>query len=197
MVNCDKIGHKLLTEPKIIDQIVDTFGDKVLSKDTNERVIDRRALGTIVFSDENEMNKLNQIMWNEIRNQYETIIDKTKKNDVDNENDNILMVIEAAILVEAKWHLLSENSFDEIWISQVPRQAAIKRIVERNGWTVEKASNAIDRQLSNQERINIVQNDCDKHVAVITCDKPTVKDLEKEIDQQMNALYHRYPKFGK
>lgn len=76
-MNLDKIGHQVLnTNMNVLHKIEDTFGSEVfrgarpddpeLEKEnyrTGKRIIDRRSLGKLVFSDSEKIHRLNQIMW--------------------------------------------------------------------------------------------------------------------------------------
>ena len=53
----DAIGHDVIAIEEVKKELVDAFGDIVLK----DGIIDRKALGKIVFNDKNEMNKLNDI----------------------------------------------------------------------------------------------------------------------------------------
>ena len=46
-VDLDKIGHKLLEKPAVIDKLRWMFGDQIIK----EQSIDRNALGRIVFKE--------------------------------------------------------------------------------------------------------------------------------------------------
>ena len=53
MVNIDKIGHQATSDPKIAEKLCEIFGDKILE---NDKKIDRKKLGNIVFSDKEKMD---------------------------------------------------------------------------------------------------------------------------------------------
>ena len=57
--------------------------------------------------------------------------------------------MEAAVLLEANW----DNVVDEVWVSIVPPDETIKRVVDRNGLSAEAAKARLEAQLSNGERV--------------------------------------------
>ena len=60
-----------------------------------------------------------------------------------------VVVLDAAVLLEAGW----QSSCHEVWVCMVPRQEAIKRIMERDKKTEMEAERRLDNQMSNSERV--------------------------------------------
>ncbi|OAD58542.1 Bifunctional coenzyme A synthase [Eufriesea mexicana] len=140
VVNCDKIAHDLyLPGKKCFDAILKNFGSTILKSDG---FIDRKALGNIVFND--QLNKLNNLVW-------PTILEEAKKqiNDFNRKGFDII-VMEAAVLIQAKW----QHECHEIWTCIIPQEEAIKRVIDRNGITEIDAKLRIQAQPSNTEQIN-------------------------------------------
>ena len=73
------------------------------------------------------------------------IIDKVSK-----EGKHRIVVFEGAVLFEAGW----EKEANEVWCCVIPRDEAVKRIVNRNGLTEEAALKRISSQMSNDERLS-------------------------------------------
>lgn len=63
ILDMDKLGHKVLST-SAYDEIVEKFGKKILDLDGK---IDRKKLGSIVFSDKLALDNLNKIMYPRIR----------------------------------------------------------------------------------------------------------------------------------
>ncbi|XP_077979319.1 bifunctional coenzyme A synthase-like [Glandiceps talaboti] len=142
IVNCDKLGHKAY-EPgtNAYKEVIQEFGEDIIA-DNGE--INRRALGPKVFADKSRLQKLNQIVWPEIaRRAKEQIADCATKGIQ-------VCVLDAAVLIEAGWI----EMVHEVWVSLIPKQEAIRRIIDRDGLSEERAVNRIESQLSNQERID-------------------------------------------
>ena len=60
IISADQVGHEAYTvNTEAWEQVVATFGNGILQDD---KEIDRRKLGGIVFSDPSQLKKLNQIM---------------------------------------------------------------------------------------------------------------------------------------
>ncbi|NBV83093.1 nicotinate (nicotinamide) nucleotide adenylyltransferase [bacterium] len=63
LIDLDKVGHTLLTQPDVQADIRLAFGDQVF----NDGVIDRKRLGQLVFSSPDQLHRLNAIMHPRIR----------------------------------------------------------------------------------------------------------------------------------
>ncbi|XP_071568849.1 bifunctional coenzyme A synthase isoform X2 [Temnothorax nylanderi] len=60
-----------------------------------------------------------------------------------------IIILEAAVLIQAKW----QNVCSEIWTCIIPQDEAIKRVMERNGLSEEAAKLRIEMQPSNTEQV--------------------------------------------
>ena len=79
--------------------------------------IDRKKLGKIVFGKPNELKKLNEIVWPEIKN-----LTTKEINRLYNIEGKKIIVIEAAVLFEANW----EDIMNEIWVCFIPDEEVFK-----------------------------------------------------------------------
>lgn len=176
VIDCDKLAHELY-EPGAIcyEPIVQHFGPEVVGADGR---IDRRVLGQMVFSAPERLKALNGIIWPQLEDAVKLRIREA----CDREGFQVV-VIEAAILLQAGW----QTNCHEIWSMIIPREEAIKRIVERNGLSEEAAAQRIDSQMSNTEIVqhsNVVFSSLWSH-------EYTLKQAEKawqELQQHLKAL---------
>jgi dephospho-CoA kinase len=142
VIDADVLGHRTY-EPgsPAHAQVAAAFGRDVLAADGT---IDRKALGGKVFGKPAELKTLTDIVWPAIRAMAEDEIAKVRA-----AGTARVIVLEAAVLFEAGWHDLGE----EVWVTIVDRERAIRRAIERDGITQEMAQRRLDAQLSNAERI--------------------------------------------
>ena len=70
-VDIDKIGHQATSDPHIAKKLCDIFGNALL--DSN-RTINRKKLGTIVFSDTDKMQILTDITWEYMEQELDKIL---------------------------------------------------------------------------------------------------------------------------
>lgn len=84
------------------------------------------------------------MVWPEIRRLYTEEIDMLKR-----DNFQGVIILDAAILLEAKW----DQDCAEVWVSIIPKDEAIQRIVQRDHITAEQATKRVESQLSNSDRV--------------------------------------------
>jgi dephospho-CoA kinase len=79
--------------------------------------------------------------------------------------DRAPIVIEAAVLIEAKWNPL----FDEIWLVTAPRERVIERVQLERGMKPEQTEARIRAQLSDDERRS--------HATVVIANDGSIEEL--------------------
>ena len=151
LIDADKVGHQAyLPHAEAWEEVVATFGPQVV---TDDEQIDRKALGAIVFADPAALAKLNAIMHPKMAVMIRTQIDELAEQGVQ------VVVLEAAILIEASWVPL----VDEVWVVTAPEDVVVQRIIARNNFTDEAIRARIRSQLSNDERVGhahaVIEND--------------------------------------
>ena len=153
IVNADLLGHQIyVPQSEGWREVVEVFGEEVLAPNGE---IDRTKLGSIVFGDPEALKKLNAITHPKI---YALADESLKKL---SEEGSEVAVLEAALLIEAKWTPL----VNEVWVTTAPEQDVVKRIQERNGFTEEAIRSRIASQMTQEERIThadvIIENEGD------------------------------------
>ena len=137
IIDADRLGHSAyLPHSEIWEEVVKEFGDGVLLPDEE---IDRKKLGSIVFNDPVQLAKLNEIMHPRMGQMVADIIEGL---------DAEVVVVEAALLLEAGWDAL----VDEVWCTGASEDEVIDRLKARNGLNKEEAQKRINAQMSVDER---------------------------------------------
>lgn len=108
-IDCDKLGHRTYEiNTDAYKKIIEIFGEDVLDETTKN--IDRKKLGEKVFKQPNELKKLTDIVWPEIRKllnkEIENLFQQGKK----------IIIVEAALLLDANWN----TGMNEVWVCFVP-----------------------------------------------------------------------------
>lgn len=170
-IDADKLGHSVY-EPgtEAYEEVVKTFGKDILNSD---KTVNRRQLGSIVFSDEKQLQALNSIVWPQIMSQVEVLIADAEK------RGSRVCVIEAAVLLEAGW----DNLVDEVWVSFVPAPEAVKRLKDRNGMSEEEAKKRLASQMGNKKRLRSA------NVVLSTLWEPEC--TQKQVEKAWNGLLER------
>ncbi|MDE0719350.1 MAG: dephospho-CoA kinase [Dehalococcoidia bacterium] len=141
IISADQVGHEAYTpNTEAWEQVVAAFGDNILQDDKD---IDRRKLGAIVFSDPSQLEKLNAIMHPRMARMVSDKIEVLRGQGVK------VVVVEAALLFEAGWDTLVE----EVWVTDSSEDTVVGRLKERNGLSEEEAQKRINSQMDRAERI--------------------------------------------
>ncbi|MBM03470.1 MAG: dephospho-CoA kinase [Chloroflexi bacterium] len=161
MINADKIGHKIY-EPNSEGwmEVVNAFGKEILNENQE---IDRKKLGSIVFKDKKYLDQLNSITHPRIYSEIESELQTLSNNNV------TVSVVEAALLIEAKWTSLA----DQVWVTVSNENIIYKRLEKRDGLNIEAIKARISSQMSTKEKL--------KFADVIIKNDSSIKDLEKEV----------------
>ncbi|MEW9081456.1 dephospho-CoA kinase [Caldanaerobacter subterraneus] len=167
IIDADLVSREIMEKGKeAYNEIVDCFGKEILDKEGN---IDRKKLGSIVFSDKEKLKRLNEIT-------HPKIIDKIKKMIEEEKDKDKVIVIDAALLIETGLYKL----VDEVWLVVVDIDTQIKRVMERDGFSCEEALKRIKSQMPLEEKI--------KYADFIINNS---KDLRKT-EEQVRLLWQRF-----
>ena len=132
VIDADLVGHELLHDPRVCSQIVDRFGTGVLSRESVglqlPSVIDRKALGTIVFADPVARRDLETILHPRMRAKFEAVIERESKSQ---KTEKSMVVLDAAILLEAGW----DDLCDLIVFVDAPCDERMRRVQAQRGWS--------------------------------------------------------------
>lgn len=133
VIDADRIGHEVLTLPKIKQQIFHTFGSDVFVADAPSGEIDRGQLAKRVFGTDTGHNKatghnealtqLEAIVHPEIRRQMTDQIQQAQA-------ENQVVLVDAAVMLEAGW----KDLCDRLIFIDVPFETRLRRVVENRGW---------------------------------------------------------------
>lgn len=140
-VDCDKLGHDAYRTGTLAhSKIVEEFGEGVLSENGE---INRKALGPIVFSDKDKLQRLNDIVWPAIWREVETRISRAHQEGCS------VCVVDAAVMLRAGW----QRELHELWVTLAPETEVVKRVMARDGLTEEAALKRMAVQPSNSEYV--------------------------------------------
>lgn len=140
VVDADKIAREVV-EPhtETYRKIVETFGEEILHED---KTLNRKALGNIVFTDEKKRKQLNSIIHPAIRKemlrQRDEWIAKGKE----------CVVLDIPLLYESKL----THFVDKVIVVYVDEEVQLKRIMERDQSSEEDAKNRIAAQIPVAEK---------------------------------------------
>ncbi|MDO8612146.1 MAG: dephospho-CoA kinase [Dehalococcoidia bacterium] len=173
LLSADAVGHEVYEPGRPAwQEIVDAFGPDVVGTGGK---IDRKKLGPIVFSDPEQLRRLNAVTHPRMK---ELMREKLEAERVSGAR---IAVLEAALLFDAGWDDLT----DEVWVTVAPPEVAAARTAERSGISVEEALSRIRAQMSNEERIArsqvVIDTDC------------ALERTEEQVSEEWERLQERLP----
>jgi dephospho-CoA kinase len=141
VINADQVGHEAYKpHSEAWQEVVKTFGEEILQPNGE---IDRKRLGGLVFSDPEQLAKLNRVMHPRMAQMVAHHIEYLRGQGVQ------VVVVEAALLFEAGWDVL----VDEVWSTDSPIDSIIQRLRARNGLSEAEIKKRISSQMSKEERL--------------------------------------------
>ena len=172
VIDADRLGHRVY-EPGTpgFEAVVNEFGHDIVAADGT---INRQLLGGKVFGRPDQMKRLTDIVWPEIRRLAREEVTEIKRRDRRSH-----IVLEAAVLVEANWFDL----VDEVWVVTVEPEVARDRLMARNGLTEQQAQSRIDSQLTNKER--------SLHAYAKIDNSRTLDDFRQKVEREWKKLLKR------
>ena len=172
VIDADRLGHRVY-EPGSsgFEKVVNEFGHDVVDA---KGEVNRQILGGKVFGDPDQMKRLTDIVWPEIRKLAAKEIAEYKRKSPD-----IVVVLEAAVLIEADWNSL----VDEVWVVKTTVKNVLKRLKARNGLSAEQVMARIESQMTNKER--------DEYADVKIENSENEKKLEKRVEARWKRLQKR------
>jgi len=159
VIDCDKLGHDLLQEDEVRDEILSLWGRIA---DCNGQ-INRSSLAEIVFSDDVALTKLNSIMHPRIRQKVEDIIR------LGQDDPNVAgIIVDAPALIEAGWEELCSH----LVFIDAPESERQQRSRTNRNWT----SNNWSRRENAQISIDKKRQMC----SIQVCNSASLLDLRKQ-----------------
>jgi dephospho-CoA kinase len=175
LIDADVVGHEAyLPHAEAWNKVVEAFGEGILGPD-NE--IDRRSLGAIVFSDPEQLARLNGIMHPLMARMVKERIDTHREGGAE------VVVVEAALLFEAGWNSLVQ----EVWVTDSQVDVVVERLAQRNGMSEEEARKRVSSQMSREERLEradyVIDNSADVDAMQRAIDELWATRVKERIEQ--------------
>ncbi|MEZ6093643.1 MAG: dephospho-CoA kinase [Pirellulaceae bacterium] len=155
-VHADQLGHLVLRDPNVIQQLVQQFGREILDPDGS---VSRRRLGHRVFSNQKsgaakELESLEAITHPEIERLMRQQLVEFRQAGYD------IVMLDAAVLFRAHW----ESICNRILFVECQQSTRVQRAIER-GWTQQEFFDREANQLpiveKRQHATDFVFNDAD------------------------------------
>lgn len=176
----DELGHQVLHSDELaFNSVVDNFGSKILDQDGQ---IDRVALGKIVFSDPQKMEKLNKLTHPYIRTIAFSRVQEIAKKSRDEDGKPVIVVHEIPLIVENPDLV---NEFSGVICVWAPFNQRVDRLIATRGLTEDEVIRRMALQADDDERMAaalwIVKNN------------GSLADLDRQVDHLWPALVELKP----
>ena len=171
-VNADDIYRELTSKrTRCTEELAAEFGEDVINSDFS---LNRKKLSDIVFSDREKLNKLNKITHSHVLCEVRKIISQA------NFDGYLGVVVDAPLLYESGF----DTECDAVIAVIANEDIRIKRIVARDGITVEMAKKRIYSQLSDR----IIASKADYIIDNTSNEADLLDEVEKIVNDIKNKL---------
>ena len=133
----DEVAKEIYFDKTVKPQIIELLGQEAYLSETE---IDKKFIGSKIFSDTNLLHKLNSIL-------HPAVIERFKK--FTKNHNGKLIIKETALLFEAKL----EAQVDKIILVAANDELRIHRVMQRDGLSKEEVLSKISAQLPQAEKI--------------------------------------------
>jgi dephospho-CoA kinase len=146
LIQADMLGRQVLEQGgETYEAVVATFGNQILDADgPTQGQINRKRLAAIVFSDPEQLAKLNALVHPPVKARERALAEEFARDHPDG-----IAVTEAAILVETG----SYKDYDRLIVAVCRPEQQIERAMERDGASREEVANRLRRQMPLEEKV--------------------------------------------
>jgi len=163
IIDADRLGHQAYQpRTETWEAVVAAFGEQILQPNGE---VDRKKLGAIVFSDPKALARLNAIMHPRMYEMIEGQLEGLRR-----QGTNVA-VVEAAVLIEAGWAPLT----DETWVTEAEEDVVVGRVQRRSNLPGEEIQRRIRSQLTREERA--------KHATVVIENNGGLEELRQHVQE--------------
>ena len=142
VINADDVTHELIEKDKNVRQKIKKLFENEDICDENGS-ISRAKIGKIVFSDEDKLEALENIIHPEVIKKIEEFFDEKRDCDI--------VIASVPLLFEIEIRPM----FDKTILVCADKKIRLQRLMNRNGYSLEHALERINSQISQEEKRNI------------------------------------------
>lgn len=167
VVDADIVSRRIFEDEELLQAVFKQFGPSIKNDDGS---LNRRALGNIVFNDDNKLIELNNLthprLKEKILGEIENIRNQNKK----------LVILDGALLVEGGYL----DHIDKLLVVTCEESIQIKRIMDRDNCTKQEALSRINSQMSQDEKV--------KYADYIINNSGSLQDLKNKADSFISYI---------
>ena len=167
VIDADQVVHELQKlGGRLYQALLSEFGTEILLADGQ---LDRKKLGTLLFSRPNLLEKSSRLQNDIIREEL-----AVKRNQLAATEE--LFFMDIPLLFEQEY----EDWFDQVWLVDVSKDTQLERLMTRNNLSQEEAQRRIAAQLSLAEKRQRAEIVIDNNGALLATLKQVQAFLDKE-----------------
>ena len=171
IIDADIIARQIYEDEKLLRKVYETFGNDIKNEDGS---LNRKALGRIVFSDDEKLIQLNKLTHPVIRQKVSDEIDEYKS------KNEAIVILDAALLVESDYL----NFIDKLLVVTCKENIQIERIIARDNCSIEEALGRIKSQMSQENKV--------KYADYVIDNSATLSELRKKAFIFMNYIKEKW-----
>ena len=158
IIDADLISRNILNDKNLLNLVFERFGDSVKNVDGS---LNRKALGNIVFNDDNKLIELNSLTHPRIKANIINEIELLKLRNKE------VIVIDAPLLIEGGYL----EMVDKLLVITCNNEIQVSRIQKRDNCTRQEALSRINSQMSQEEKV--------KYADYILDNSGSIEDLKE------------------
>ncbi|MDY3973355.1 dephospho-CoA kinase [uncultured Veillonella sp.] len=140
VIDADKVAREVVEVGTVgYKAVVEAFGPDVVNADQS---LNRAALGSIIFNDENKRKLLNALLHDLIKERINYLAANFEAEGYS------IIIYDIPLLIETGWHTL----MDEVWLVESTKEHQLHRLMVRNGLTEEEALARMNSQMPTEEK---------------------------------------------
>ena len=167
LVDADIVARQIFDDKNLLNEVFSTFGKSIRNQDGS---LNRRALGNIVFNDDEKLILLNNLTHPKIKQKILSKVEEYK-----NQGEKIV-VIDAALLIEDDYI----PYIQKLILITCRKEIQINRIIARDNCTKEEAISRINSQMSQEEKV--------KFADYIIDNSNSFEELQKKVLELISVL---------
>ena len=167
VVDADIVARQIFDDKNLLNEVFSTFGKSIRNQDGS---LNRRALGNIVFNDDEKLILLNNLTHPKIK---ENILKKVEKYKTQGKK---IVAIDAALLIEDNYL----PYIQKLILITCRKEIQINRIIARDNCTKEEAISRINSQMSQEEKV--------KFADYIIDNSNSFEELQKKVLELISVL---------
>ena len=167
VVDADIVARQIFDDKNLLNEVFSTFGESIKNQDGS---LNRKALGNIVFNDDEKLIALNNLTHPKIKQKILSKVEEYK-----NQGEKIV-VIDAALLIEDDYI----PYIQKLILITCRKEIQINRIIARDNCTKEEAISRINSQMSQEEKA--------KFADYIIDNSNSFEELQKKVLELISVL---------